>query len=145
MAVSWGERGEVALVWREKLTLRSSEGRRRGGGRLHNKLLRAFSISVKVWHPLEIYVTFSSKVLMTMIFPRTNFSSLTMQTPRKTKISLLIAVDRSTFKDEMDDSECLAEFRLHKNDVPVLLEALQLPQSFTRQLGTICDGTLCKH
>ena len=80
-----------------------------------------------------------------MIFPRTNFSSLTMQTPRKTKISLLIAVDRSTFKDEMDDSECLAEFRLHKNDVPVLLEALQLPQSFTRQLGTIFDGTLCKH
>ena len=27
--------------------------------------------------------------------------------------------------NEMDDSECLAEFRFHKNDVPVLLEALQ--------------------
>jgi len=42
--------------------------------------------------------------------------------------------------DEMDDSECLAEFRFHKNDVPVLLEALQLSQSFTCHQGTICDG-----
>ena len=42
--------------------------------------------------------------------------------------------------DEMDDSECLAEFRFHKNDVPVLLEAFQLPQSFTCHQGTICDG-----
>jgi len=40
----------------------------------------------------------------------------------------------------MDDSECLAEFRFHKYDVPVLLEALQLPQSFTCHQGTICDG-----
>ena len=31
-----------------------------GGGRLHNKLSGAFSILVKVWHPLEIYVTFLS-------------------------------------------------------------------------------------
>ena len=42
--------------------------------------------------------------------------------------------------NDMDDSECLAEFRFHKNDVPVLLEALQLPQSFTCHQGTICDG-----
>ena len=42
--------------------------------------------------------------------------------------------------NEMDNSECLAEFRFHKNDVPVLLEALQLPQSFTCHQGTICDG-----
>ena len=42
--------------------------------------------------------------------------------------------------NDMDDSECLAEFRFHKNDVPVLLEALQLPQSFTWHQGTICDG-----
>ena len=41
---------------------------------------------------------------------------------------------------EMDDYECLAEFRFHKNDVPILLEALQLPQSFTCHQGTICDG-----
>ena len=42
--------------------------------------------------------------------------------------------------NEMDVSECLAEFRFHKNDVPVLLEALQLPQSFTCHQETICDG-----
>ena len=42
--------------------------------------------------------------------------------------------------NEMDDSECLAEFRLHKNDVPILLEVLQLPQSFTCHQGTICAG-----
>ena len=42
--------------------------------------------------------------------------------------------------NEMDDNECLAEFRFHKNDVPILLEALQLPQSFTCHQGTICDG-----
>ena len=42
--------------------------------------------------------------------------------------------------NEMDDSECLAAFRFHKSDVPVLFEALQLPQSFTCQQGTICDG-----
>ena len=75
-----------------KLTLRSSGGR----GRPHNKLSGAFGILVKVWHRLEIYVTFSSKVLMTMTFPRTNFSSFRMQTPRKTQISLMTAMDRST-------------------------------------------------
>ena len=41
---------------------------------------------------------------------------------------------------EMDDSECLAEFHFHKNDVPVLLDALQLPQSFKCHQGTTCDG-----
>ncbi|KAL9958755.1 hypothetical protein ACROYT_G035813 [Oculina patagonica] len=30
--------------------------------------------------------------------------------------------------DEMDDSECLAEFRFHKSDIPVLFDALQLSQ-----------------
>ena len=76
----------------QKLTLRSSGGR----GRPHNKLSGAFGILVKVWHHLEIYVTFSSKVLMTMIFSRTNFSFFMMKTPRKTQISLMTAIDRST-------------------------------------------------
>ena len=40
----------------------------------------------------------------------------------------------------MDDSECLAEFHLHKSDISVLFEDLQLPQSFTCQQGTICDS-----
>ena len=42
--------------------------------------------------------------------------------------------------NEMDDSECLAEFRFHKIDVPVLLEVLQIPHSFTCHQGTVCDG-----
>ena len=42
--------------------------------------------------------------------------------------------------NEMDNSKCLAEFCFHKNDVPVLLEALQLLQSFTCHQGTTCDG-----
>ena len=41
--------------------------------------------------------------------------------------------------NEMDNSKCLAEFPFYENDVPVLLEALQLPQSFTCHQGTICD------
>ena len=40
----------------------------------------------------------------------------------------------------MDDSECLFEFRLCKSDLPVLSEALHLPNYFTCQQGTICDG-----
>ena len=47
-AVTWGEWGEVAVVWHEKLTLRSSGGR----GRLHNKFSGTFGILEKVWHPL---------------------------------------------------------------------------------------------
>ena len=41
--------------------------------------------------------------------------------------------------NEMGDSKSLTEFRFHKNDVPILLEALQRPQSFTCHQGTICD------
>ena len=40
----------------------------------------------------------------------------------------------------MDDSECLAEFRFHRNELPLLLEALQLPQSFNCHQATIRDG-----
>ena len=40
----------------------------------------------------------------------------------------------------MDDSKWLAEFRFREHDVHVLLEGLQLPQSFTCHQGTTCDG-----
>ena len=43
--------------------------------------------------------------------------------------------------NEMDDSECLAEFRFHKSQIPVLHDALQLPQFFRCQQGKICSGT----
>ena len=77
-----------------KLTL-TSNGRR---GRLHNKLSGAFSILVKVWH--------SFRDIRSLLVERfddndisedeLNFSSFTMQTPRKTQISLMTAMDRST-------------------------------------------------
>ena len=132
--VTWGEWGEVAVVWREKLTLRSSGGWGDVDGFItsKSKALGAFGILVKVWDPLEIYVTFSLKVLITMIFPRTNSSSKNPDFPYDCYGSFDL--------DEMDDSECLAEFRFHKNDVPVLLEALQFPQSFTCHQGTIWNG-----
>ena len=56
------------------------------------------------WRPLEL--TFSSKAFLTTIFPRTDFFAF--------------AIDLR----EIDNSEFLAEFCFHKNDVPVLLEAL---------------------
>ena len=42
--------------------------------------------------------------------------------------------------NDMDDSECLSEFRFRKSDLPVLSEALHLPNYFICQQGTICDG-----
>ena len=42
--------------------------------------------------------------------------------------------------NDMDDSECLSEFRFCKSDLPVLSEALHPPNYFTCQQGTICDG-----
>ena len=44
--------------------------------------ITSFRFLVKVWHPLERYAT-SSKVLTTMVFPATNFFSITIQTHRK--------------------------------------------------------------
>ena len=111
-----------------KLTLRSSGGR----GRLHNKLLKAFSISVKVRNLLvkcfddddisedEFLLLYDGNTSKNPDFPYDCYGSFDL--------------------NDMDSSECLAEFRFHKNDVPVLLEALQLPQSFTCHQGTICDG-----
>ena len=75
---------------------------------------------------------------MTMIFPRTNFFFFKMKTSQKPRFPLRLLW--SVRLNKTDDSECLAEFRFHNNEVPVLLEALQLPQSFKCHQGTICDG-----
>lgn len=42
--------------------------------------------------------------------------------------------------NDMDDSECLYEFRFRKSDLHVLSEALNLPNYLMCQEGTICDG-----
>ena len=90
-----------------KFSLRSGGGR----GRLHKKLSGAFGSLMKIWHPSEIYVTFSSNVLMTMVFLTTNFSSFTMQTPQKTQISLMAAINRSTSMRTLPDIQDLLEPR----------------------------------
>ena len=45
--------------------------------------------------------------------------------------------------NDMDDSECLSEFRFRKSDLSVLSEALHLPNYFICQQGTICNGIEC--
>ena len=42
--------------------------------------------------------------------------------------------------NDMDDCECLSEFCFRKSDLPVLSEALYLPNYCTGQQGAICDG-----
>ena len=38
-------------------------------------------------------------------------------------------------------AECNTEFRFQKNDVPLLLNVLGLPEKITCQQGTVCRGT----
>ena len=40
----------------------------------------------------------------------------------------------------LDTSECVAEFRVKKEDIPIVAEALQLPERFTCPQGTVCSG-----
>lgn len=42
--------------------------------------------------------------------------------------------------DEMEDDECIAEFRVKKRDIPILAEALQIPQHFTCYQRSKVDG-----
>ena len=42
--------------------------------------------------------------------------------------------------DEKDAEEVKAEFRFEKKDIPVLYEALRIPEVFKCQQGSVCDG-----
>lgn len=42
--------------------------------------------------------------------------------------------------DTMDEAECVAEFRFPKIDIPILAAALQIPEVFRGQQGTVCSG-----
>ena len=42
--------------------------------------------------------------------------------------------------EDMDDDECFAEFRFKKKDIPILAEALQIPDSFTCNQRSKADG-----
>ena len=40
--------------------------------------------------------------------------------------------------DEMDEDECLAEFRFRKQDIPLLADILRIPQRFICEQRSIC-------
>ena len=42
--------------------------------------------------------------------------------------------------DDMAESECLADFRFKKTDIPLLAEVLNIPQTIRCDQGTTCDG-----
>ena len=42
--------------------------------------------------------------------------------------------------EEMDDAECKAEFRFAKRDIPILAEALGIPEKFICHQGTRSEG-----
>ena len=42
--------------------------------------------------------------------------------------------------DDKAESECLADFRLKKMDIPLLAEVLNIPQTICCDQGTTCDG-----
>ena len=42
--------------------------------------------------------------------------------------------------DLLEDDECVSEFRFHKRDIPLLAEALQIPESITCYQRSVCDG-----
>ena len=47
--------------------------------------------------------------------------------------------NRFNFTD-LDDTQCKIEFRFHKNDLPLLLETIQIPDVITCSQGTVCNG-----
>ena len=42
--------------------------------------------------------------------------------------------------EEMADSECRAEFRVNKRDLPLLAECLQIPDAFVCNQGSVFEG-----
>ena len=55
--------------------------------------------------------------------------------------NLDLPYDEFTFDlDDMENSECVAEFRVNKHDLPALAEALQIPDVFKCRQRSISDG-----
>ena len=40
-----------------------------------------------------------------------------------------------------DPTECKADFRVEKEDIPFLIDSLRMPQTFFCSNGTVCDAT----
>lgn len=43
--------------------------------------------------------------------------------------------------EQMDEAECSLDFRFRKKQIPILAQALDLPEKFTCQQGTVCEAT----
>ena len=43
--------------------------------------------------------------------------------------------------EELHESECLAEFHFRIRDIPILVQAMRLLDSYTCEQGTVCDRT----
>lgn len=41
---------------------------------------------------------------------------------------------------DRSEAECIAEFRVRKQDLPILFDALQIPEMFRCYQGTVCEG-----
>ena len=67
-----------------------------------------------------------------------NFACYTMQIDRK--IPNLYKEYGKFDLDNMEDVECKAEFRFHKEDILVLAEVLGLPETFTCSQGSVTNG-----
>lgn len=42
--------------------------------------------------------------------------------------------------EEMDEVECPLDFRFKKHEIPILAQAMDFPDKFTCQQGTVCEG-----
>ena len=42
--------------------------------------------------------------------------------------------------DDMQNDKCLAEFRFHKNDLPILAEVLRIPDQFILEQRSVVEG-----
>ena len=43
--------------------------------------------------------------------------------------------------ENKDPAECKADFRFEKSDISLLVDVLQMPDTFTCPNGTVCDST----
>ena len=60
---------------------------------------------------------------------------------KEAKKQLLYALDDGLISDEeMQNDECLAEFRLHKNGLPILAEVLRIPDQFISEQRSVVGG-----
>ena len=49
--------------------------------------------------------------------------------------------DENFFLEKKDPAECKADFRFEKSDISLLVDVLQMPDTFTCPNGTVCDST----